>query len=93
MERPNFLQTKISENSVNSTVIPVQMTISITQPLVYNNLPNATNDHFLSPKWKKICLKQPLQNITQQRNEKKNIREQCIKNKRLFNYIYSIATL
>ena len=46
---------------------------------------------FLIPKWKKTCLKQ-LQNFIQQRNAKKH-KEQFIKNKRLSDYIYSIANL
>ena len=50
----------------------------------------ATN--FLTPKWKKTCLKQQLQNFIQQRNAKKH-KEQFIKNKRLSDYIYSIANL
>ena len=53
----------------------------------------STSDHFfLSPKSKKACLKQPLKTLS--REEKRNRhKEQCIKNKRLFNYIYSLATL
>ena len=34
---------------------------------------------FLTPKWKKICLKQQLQNFIQRRNAKKKHKEQCIK--------------
>ena len=43
---------------------------------------------FLLTQMKKTCLKQPLQNFIQWRNGK-----QCIKNKCLSDYIYSIATL
>ena len=51
-----------------------------------NRLSNVTSDHsFLYPKQKKTCLKQLLQNFIQQRNGK-----QCIKNKRLSNYIYCL---
>ena len=48
---------------------------------------------FLTPKWKKPYLKQQLQNFIQRRNAKKNHKEQCIKNKRLSDYIYSSANL
>ena len=59
-----------------------------------NHLSNVTSDHFfLTPKWKKTCLKQQLQNFIEWRNVKKNQKEQCIKNKRLSDYIYSIANL
>ena len=49
-----------------------------------------TSDHFVVPQINnnKKTLKQPLQNFIQSRNGK-----QCIKNERLSNYIYSIATL
>ena len=47
---------------------------------------------FLTPKWKKTCLKQQLQNFIQRRNAEKH-KEQFIKNKRLSDYIYSIAKL
>ena len=47
---------------------------------------------FCLPNEKKTCLKQPLQNCNQQRNGEQT-RRQCIKNKNLSDYIYSIATL
>ena len=57
-----------------------------------DHLSNATSDYFF---WlqneKKNCLKQQLQNFIQQRNAKKKHKEQCIKNKLLSDYIYSIA--
>ena len=43
---------------------------------------------FLSPKLKKNCLKQPLQNFILQRNGKQDIKNKCLPN-----YIYSIAIL
>ena len=63
------------------------MTTSVEQSL----LSNVTSNHFfLTPKWKKACLKQ-LQNFIQRNNAKKN--KQYIKNKRLSDNIYSIANL
>ena len=53
---------------------------------------NATSDHFFNSQMKKTCLKQQLQNFIQRRNAKKH-KEQFIKNKRLSDYIYSIANL
>ena len=47
---------------------------------------------FLSPKWKKACLKQPIKNLIRQRNAKQT-QIKCIKNKHLSDYTYSIATL
>ena len=51
-----------------------------------NRLSNVNSDHFF---W---LLKQPLQNLIQWRNAKKN-KEQCVKNIFLSDYIYSIANL
>ena len=53
---------------------------------------NATNDHFFGSQIKKTCLKQQQQNFIQRRNVKKH-KEPFIKNKRLSDYIYSIANL
>ena len=53
----------------------------------------STSNHFCLPNEKKpVCLKQPLKNFIQweMRNRHK---EQCIKNKCLSDYIYSLATL
>ena len=67
--------------------IPIQLllyktTICLTQP--------ATT--FLSPKWKKTCLKQSLQTFTQQITGNKH-KATMLKNESLSDYIYSIATL
>ena len=47
---------------------------------------------FLSPKWKKASLRQPLKTLSSEEMWNKH-KEQCIKNKRHSGYIYSIATL
>ena len=47
---------------------------------------------FFVSQMKKTCPKQPLQNVTQQKIEKQT-RQQCINNKHLSEYIYSIAAL
>ena len=48
---------------------------------------------FFDSQMKKTCQKQELHSFIQQRNTKKKHKEQCIKNKRLSDYIYSIANL
>ena len=48
---------------------------------------------FFDSQMKKTCQKQELHSFIQQRNTKKKHKEQCIKNKHLSDYIYSIATL
>ena len=77
------------------------MTTSVKRPMlsppkqirVTSLLFNATSDHFFDSKMKKkTCLKQQLQNFIQRRNAEKH-KEQFIKNKRLSDYIYSIANL
>ena len=50
---------------------------------------NATSDHFFDSQMKKKNLSKQLQNFIQRRNAKN--KEQFIKNKRLSDYIYSIA--
>ena len=47
---------------------------------------------FLSSKWNKACLKQPLKTLSSEEMQNQH-KEQYIKNKRLSDYIYSIATL
>ena len=47
---------------------------------------------FLVSQTKKACLKQPLKALSSKEMQNKH-KEQCIKNKRLSDYIYSIATL
>ena len=47
---------------------------------------------FLFPKWKKAFLKQPLKALSSGETENKH-QEQCIKNKRFSDYIYSFAAL
>ena len=80
---------------------PVQTTTSVKRPRLSppKQIPvkallfNTTSNHFfLSPKWKNTCLKQQLQNFIQCRNAKIH-KEQFIKNKRLSDYINSIANL
>ena len=72
-----------------------QSTLSLSKPSLSHiivtvqddHVSNTTNNHFFCPPTEKqICLKQPLQTFTPQRNE-----EQCIKNKQPHNYIYSFA--
>ena len=53
----------------------------------------ATSDHFfLSPNYKEACLKQPLKALCGEEMRNKH-KEQCIKNKCLSDYIYTIAAL
>ena len=58
-----------------------------------NHLSNATRDQFFSPKWKKNLSKTTSTKLYLAKKWETNISQQCIKNKRLSNYIYSIATL
>ena len=48
--------------------------------------------NFLVSQMKKTCLKQPLKTLSREEMQNKHM-EQCIKNKPLSDYIYSIATL
>ena len=47
---------------------------------------------FLSSKWKKTCLKEPLKTLSGEEIWNKH-KEQCLKNKCLSDYIYFTATL
>ena len=69
--------------------LPKQIPI---QSLLYKTTTCLTLPATDFPKWKKACLKQPLQNFIQQKNAKKN-KDQCIKNKCLSHYIYFVASL
>ena len=67
--------------------IPVQLLLckmitSLTQP--------ATT--FIVSQMKKVCLKQPVKALSSKEMQNKH-KEQCIKNKHLFDFIYSIAPL
>ena len=48
---------------------------------------------FLSPKWKQKQPKTTTTKLYLTKKEETNIRQECIKNKHLFDYIYSSATL
>ena len=91
----NYIQTCSNDHFHKMTTRLRQPVLSPPKPitiqqLVYKttNCPTRPTTTFLFPKWKKNCLKQPLQNFIQQRNGK-----QCITNKCLSDHIYSIATL
>ena len=58
-----------------------------------DHLSKEASDHFcLSLKWQNACLNQPLKTLSIKEMQNKH-KEQCIKNKHLPGYIYSIETL
>ena len=53
-----------------------------------DQLSNATSNYFfLSLKWKKTCLKQPLETSLSSEEIQNKHKEQCLQNKRLSDYI------
>ena len=100
MENYTLVEHLNSINLKHYSETSVQTTTSVKRPMLSPPSKFPSNRYllmrpattFLTPKWKKTCLKQQLQNFIQRRNAEKH-KEQFIKNKRLSDYIYSIANL
>ena len=70
--------------------LPKQMPV---QSLLYKTTTRLTRPAttFFDSQMEKACLKQPLKTLSSKEMRNKH-KEQCLKNKRLSGYIYSIAT-
>ena len=97
----NHYSQKCSDNHLcKMTTRPRQPMLSppkkiLIQSLLYKMttcLVWPSTNFFLSPKWKKAYLKQPLKNFIQQRNGKQH-EKQYIKNKRLCLYLLHCYSL